>query len=63
MVSTLATKKRRETVTVTYRLSPETKELISKAASEDTRSENLEAEFLLKLGIEYRLIRKKMGQI
>jgi hypothetical protein len=63
MVSTLAARKKRETVSTTYRISPEVKQSISVAASEDARSENSEVEFLIRLGLEYRLIKKNMGQV
>jgi len=56
-------RKKREEVKISYRFAPEVKAQIEEAAEEDGRSENLQAEYLLKLGLEYRKIKKSLGQL
>lgn len=63
MTCTLMPRKKREEIKATYRLAPEVKKQVEDSAEEDGRSENLQAEYLLKLGLEYRQIKKSLGQL
>jgi|GEM_PF-1134381 len=55
-------RKKREEVKTNYRLAPEVKAQIAETAEEDGRSENLQAEHLIRLGLEYRKLKRAIGQ-
>ncbi|HEY9894756.1 MAG TPA: hypothetical protein V6D34_04975 [Candidatus Sericytochromatia bacterium] len=61
MVQTVPRKKRDE-VRTNYRLEPDVKKQITDTADEDGRSENMQAEYLIRLGLEYRQIKKAVGR-